>query len=346
MSGTDPAGSDLGAVTVVIRAAGERTEAACRAAILAQGVDAAQLVTIREAPFSRAMRAGYQAGVDAGRPWTLTIDADVLLRPGAVAALLAQAARQPARVFEIQGFVLDKLFVTLREAGNHLFRTALLPQLIDCIPEEGTSLRPESTAMRPESTAMQRMAARGYDWVNVPYVVGLHDFEQSNQDIFRKSFTHAQKHLHLLPELLPKLRRRVAGDGDFAVMIEGLAEGLRAESEVRIDIRHRPFAERFAALAIPEKPPLPEGDPPPGAVEQILRDWAAAPDLTVRALPVSGPQAIALDGSRRFTALGRAQALVARKRAEIGMARTLMLAAAEGAERIGAGLRRISEKRG
>ena len=339
MTGTGPANSDLGAVTVVIRAAGERTEAACRAAILAQGVDAAQLVTIREAPFSRAMRAGYQAGVDAGRPWTLTIDADVLLRPGAVAALLAQAARQPTRVFEIQGFVLDKLFITLREAGNHLFRTALLPLLVDCIPEEGTSLRPESAAMR-------QMAARGYSWANVPYVVGLHDFEQSNRDIFRKSFTHAQKHLYLLPELFPKLKCRAAGDGDFAVMIEGLAEGLRAESEVRIDIRHRPFVERFAALSIPEKPPLPEGGLPLEAVERILHDWAAAPDLTVRGLPVSGPQAIALDGSRRFTALGRAQALVARKRAEIGTARTLALIAAEGVERIGARLRRMSERRG
>ncbi|NRD89509.1 hypothetical protein C8024_08730 [Sphingopyxis sp. BSNA05] len=238
--------SDLNAVTMIIRTVGERTQAACRESIRAQGVDDAQIITVREAPFSKAMRVGFEAGIAAGREWTFCIDADVIMRPGSIAAMMRQAMQQPPEVFELQGVVLDKLFVTLREAGNHLFRTSLLPEMIELIPEEGQSLR-------PETTAMEGMKARGYPWTRVPYVVGLHDFGQNNRDIFRKCYTHAQKHSHLLNELLPKMRERAAADHDFAVAIAGLAEGLKATGAVRIDIAHRPFAERFEAQGIEEK---------------------------------------------------------------------------------------------
>jgi len=315
----------LESITIIIRSVGERTEAACRAAILRHGIDPSQVILVREAPFSRAMRVGYQAGVDAGRPWTFCIDADVILRPGAIAAMLSHAQRQKPNVFEIQGFVLDKLFISLREAGNHLFRTASLPELIACIPEEGS-------ALRPESTAMQGMVRKGHRWVNVPYVVGLHDFEQSNQDIFRKSFTHAQKHLYLMPDLFPKFRDRAAGDADFSVMIEGIAEGLRAADPVRIDIRHRPFEQRFEALGIEEKQSLDLDALGPDNVEHLLRQWARASDLTVRALPVSGIEAVELDGSAVFGRAGRLQAILRRKRNEVGLGRLLPLMAAQGLE--------------
>lgn len=312
-----------GNVTVVIRSAGERTEAACRAAILQQGVEPSQVVVVREAPFSQAMRVGYQAGVDAGRPWTFCIDADVILRPGAIAAMLSHAQRQRSDVFEIQGFVLDKLFISLREAGNHLFRTGLLPELIASIPEEGRDLR-------PESYAMQQMVKKGYRWANVPYVVGLHDFEQSNRDIFRKSFTHAQKHLRLMPALFPKFRDRAAEDPDFSIMIEGIAEGLRAREAVRIDIRHQPFDRRFDALGIREKDPLGADELTPDHVEKLLRQWAKAPDLTVRALPVSGPEAVELDGRTTYGSVSRLRAIWRRKRGEVGFGKLLLLTLAQG----------------
>lgn len=322
-------------LTIIIRSVGERTEAACRAAILRQGIDPSQVILVREAPFSRAMRVGYQAGVDAGRPWTFCIDADVILRPGAIAAMLSHAQRQKPNVFEIQGFVLDKLFISLREAGNHLFRTASLPELIACIPEEGS-------ALRPEANAMQRMVKRGYRWANVPYVVGLHDFEQSNRDIFRKSFTHAQKHLHLIPSLLPKLRSRAAEDPDFCVMIDGIAEGLRAIDMVRIDIHHRPFDQRFTELGIQEKEALAADELSSEHVECLLRQWASEPDLTVRALPVSGIEAVELDGHSVFGRLGRFRALWRRKKSEVGLGRLFPLAAAQGLEELARRLRSLT----
>ena len=290
--------SNLNAVTMIIRTVGERTEEACRASIRAQGVDDAQIVTVREAPFSKAMR----VGIAAGRDWTFCIDADVIMRPGSIEAMMKQAVLQPANIFELQGLVLDKLFVTLREAGNHLFRTSLLPQMIELIPEEGLSLR-------PETTAMEAMRSRGYPWARVPYVVGLHDFGQSNRDIFRKCYIHAQKHSYLLNDLLPKMRIRAASDHDFTVAIAGLAEGLKTTGTVRIDIAHRPFAERFEALEIEEKVPCGTGEFTPEMVENILQEYGSADDLTVRYLPFSGAEAIALDGTTVLTRSLRWRAL-------------------------------------
>ncbi|ASK89180.1 hypothetical protein [Sphingorhabdus sp. SMR4y] len=318
----------LDAVTMIIRTVGERTEEACRASIRAQGVDDAQIVTVREAPFSKAMRVSFEAGIAAGREWTFCIDADVVMRPGSIKAMLQQALQQPPEVFELQGVVLDKLFVTLREAGNHLFRTSLLPQMIELIPEEGLSLR-------PETTAMEGMKARGYPWAQVPYVVGLHDFGQSNRDIFRKCYTHAQKHVHLLGDILPKMRRRAATDHDFAVAIAGLAEGLKATTEVRIDIEHRPFTERFEAQGIEEKAPCTMDEFTPDRVERILLDYATADDLTIRYLPFSGPEAIALDGTTRLTPLSRWRALWRRREQHHGTGGAILYSMGRGIEQLG-----------
>lgn len=320
--------SNLNAVTMIIRTVGERTEEACRASIRAQGVDDAQIVTVREAPFSKAMRVGFEAGIAAGRDWTFCVDADVIMRPGSIEAMMKQAVLQPANIFELQGLVLDKLFVTLREAGNHLFRTSLLPQMIELIPEEGLSLR-------PETTAMEGMRSRGYPWARVPYVVGLHDFGQSNRDIFRKCYTHAQKHSHLLNELLPKMRARAATDQDFAVAIAGLAEGLKATSAVRIDIAHRPFAERFEAQGIEEKLPCGADEFTPEAVEKILQGYGSADDLTVRFLPFSGTEAIALDGTTRLTKPLRWRALWRRKQQRHGTGGAVLHTMGHGIEQVG-----------
>jgi len=325
--------SDFGAVTMIIRTAGERTENACRASIRAQGVNDAQIITVREVPFSTAMRVGFEAGIAAGREWTFCIDADVIMRPGSIKAMLQQSMQQPASIFEVQGLVLDKLFVSLREAGNHLYRTSLLPQMIELIPEEGTSLR-------PESTAMASMKARGYNWARVPYVAGLHDFGQSNRDIFRKCYTHAQKHAYLLNDLLPKMRARAATDRDFAVAIAGLAEGLKATSAVRIDVAHRPFAERFEAQDIEEKLPCATDDFTPEMVEKILQDYGRADDLTVRFLPFSGAEAIALDGTTRLTQAVRWRALWHRKQRCHGTGGAVLHTMGHGIEQVGLWLKK------
>lgn len=318
---------DVDSVTFVIRSVGERTEGQCRATILSQGIPAHNVVTIHEAPFAQAMRVGFEIGIDAGRPWTFCVDADVILREGAIATMLDFAARQPANVFEVQGFVLDKLMFSLRMAGNHLFRTSHLDRMIACIPEKDV--------FRPETEAMRQMVREGLRWRPVPYVAGLHDFGQFNRDIFRKCFTHSQKHLHLLPKIVSGMRRRATEDPDFRVALLGIAEGLRAESDVTIDVRHKPFRERFEALQIPEKPEMEPGALGLAYVEQTLQEWAQEDDLGVRGLPMSAGEAIALDGRRELGRLAKLRAIMARRGPEIGPARFIPFAVGTGLELLG-----------
>lgn len=302
----------IDSLTVVVRSARERTEQACFQSILEQGVPRDQVSVIHERPFVEAMRKGYQLGVDSGRPWTLCIDADVIMRSGSIAALLRQASRQQETVFELQGLVLDKLTFSLREAGNHLFRTALLPELLSRIPSGDGGLRPESTAMRAMTDA-------GYQWQKVNYVVGLHDFEQSCFDIFRKCFTHGQKHVHLLPELIPKLRRNLAQDEDFSMALQGIGAGVASRSATQIDVAFQPMVDGFKALGVEEKPPMDLEGNLGKFVEKTLEKWATSPDLQIRILPVTGPEAIRLDGSQTFRGLDRWWALFQRSRKSLGV---------------------------
>ncbi|MEM1410607.1 MAG: hypothetical protein AAGG79_07690 [Pseudomonadota bacterium] len=314
-------------VTFVIRSVGERTEGRCRDAILAQGVPSENVVTVRQTPFLEAMRVAYQSGIEAGRLWTYCIDADVILRPAAVSTVLNFAARQKANVFEVQAFVLDKLMISLRMAGNHLFRTAHLRRMIAAIPQ--------TDVLRPETEAMKSLVRQGMVWRAVPYVAGLHDFGQANRDIFRKSFTHSHKHLHLLPQMIAGLRRRAGEDADFGVALQGIAEGFRAERDVTIDARHAPFHERFRALAIPEKPAIGAAELAPGSVDKILRRWGLEDDVCVRGLPISAADAVALDGDSQFNGLGRLRAILAQRGSEIGPARIVPFALGTGLEMLG-----------
>lgn len=241
------------AVTVVLRAAGERTVKACRT-ILAQQVPDANITTICETPFARAVQRTFEIGVDAGRPWTLAIDADVMLRHDAVATLLAWGNSAADHVFEVQGTVLDKLMGGPRAAGNHLFRTALLPAALAYI---GTDAAAES--LRPETFVMRRMAEAGHPWVQHEGVLGLHDYEQAYRDIYRTAFVHAHKHNRQLPYLLALWERLAPADADYRVALWGARDGEKYQDDVRIDARqfsHALVENRLRDAGLREKDAL------------------------------------------------------------------------------------------
>ena len=118
-------------VFVVIRGAGERTEAAARAMACAE-VGAGAVATVREVPFAAAhCAAASRLGAEAGRRWTLCLDADVLLRPGAIAeARCRRRGGAGEAAFGVTGTVADKLLGHVRAAGQHLYRTALLHEAL------------------------------------------------------------------------------------------------------------------------------------------------------------------------------------------------------------------------
>ncbi len=251
--------------TIVLRSAGERTAELSRALLEAE-VGPDQVVVIREVPFSRAVQRTLEIGVQCGRRWTIATDADVLVGPGSIARLVATANRAPDELFALEGRILDKLFGGPRSGGFHLYRTSLLPQAIEFC-------NPSQPVHRPEFEVIMRMCQQGFVQQREKYVLGVHDFEQSYRDLFRKGFVHAQKHADETTILEPFWTRAARGDADFEAVLLGMKEGRLAGGIATTDVRE--FGDAIDAIlrraGLAEKTPLSGTDLPPGALGSMMR---------------------------------------------------------------------------
>jgi hypothetical protein len=217
--------------------------------ILEQGVDEEDLFIVREVPFSRSMKKSFEIGLKRDKKWTFCVDADVLLRKGSIKKMVQFAENQKKNVCEIQGLVLDKFFSGPREAGNHLYRTSMLDKVIDRIPTEGEDIR-------PETHALNRMAADGYPWEKVPYLVGIHDDEQYNFDIYRKSFVQAVKHLNYADLIVNHWKNNLENDYDFRVALTAFSDGIKNTDTVYINSEQNLYRELFNQAGFQEKDEL------------------------------------------------------------------------------------------
>jgi|GEM_PF-2734839 len=180
-------------VTVVIRAVGERTLDACYH-IVTQQVPPAQVETIREVPFSRAVQRTFEIGLTHNRPFTLAVDADMLLLPNAIDDIITHMKSHSKSIFVLRGPIIDKLMLFKRIGGPHLYQTDLL--------EKALSFAEDAKAqMRPETYVGTQMQSLGHESAFVEQSFALHDFEQHYTDIFRKSIVHAHKHRRTLTYL-------------------------------------------------------------------------------------------------------------------------------------------------
>ena len=261
-------GASLDQVTLIVRHCGERTTEAC--AQLLQALAPGQRVhRVTGRPFHETLRQSLELGLAEGRPWTLCIDADVLVLPG-LADFLASTDSFPAGFFEAQALVLDKLMPVRRPAGNHLYRTELLGKALPMIPLRGS--------LRPESDMIRAMAAAGFRDHQTRHLVGLHDFEQDYADVYAKASLHAHKHRFLVPLLRPVWQSLARSDDDFRVALAAL-DGARDRSEaptVSRDFAAERVADALALLKLGPKAPL--GTIEPGAVKNLLLAAGAAQD--------------------------------------------------------------------
>ncbi len=210
---------------VIVRSIGERTDSAC-IKLLETEIGNDNVFVVNENPFSVALRKSYEIGMREGRKWTAVIDADILLRSGALQELLTRAESFPGSVFTIQSEMLDKFFGGTRVGGIKLYRTKLLPKAIRFIPDVN---------VRPETYVIRQMHAIGY-YVDITDIVcGLHDFEQYYSDIFRKGFTHGIKHGSLAHILVPYWQRSNREDRDFAVLLAGFLVGQKHAEKLLLD---------------------------------------------------------------------------------------------------------------
>lgn len=253
-------------VTVIIRSAHERTESLCRKLIIEQGVPENQVHVVREIPFSKAMKRSFEIGLQENRKWTYCIDADVLMRPGSIKTMTESAEKEKSNVCEIQGFVIDKFFGGPRQAGNHLYRTSLLTEVIRCIPEEGTDIR-------PERYTLNEMRKAGYPWKKVHYVIGLHDHEQYHFDIYRKSFVHGKKHTEQAGLFIDLWREGSNTDYDFVVALRGLGDTLINRKDAFINIKQPLYQELYDLTGFQEKNDLDSNQYSLNEIENIINTW-------------------------------------------------------------------------
>ncbi len=229
--------------TVVIRSIGERTEQTCLA-LLQQQIPKNNIYLVNKTPFYKALKASYETGIKAGRPWTMVIDSDVLIRPGLISDLQECANYALKSVFVIQTEMLDKFFGGVRVGGVKLYRTELLSDALKLIPE---------TEVRPEAHVIKKMHKQGC-YVDITNIVcGMHDFEQSYADIFRKGFAHGIKHAVLAGVIMPYWQRSQKVDKDFEVLIAGYDIGSQHKGELKLDrdevlIEYKRFAAKTRLL--------------------------------------------------------------------------------------------------
>ncbi|MEX1257190.1 MAG: hypothetical protein WEG36_06200 [Gemmatimonadota bacterium] len=182
----------------------------------------------------------------------VTVDADILVRPGGLRDLVEEATRMPDSFVQVEGLVLDKLAGTFRYAGNRVYRTNLLPRVAEALALPGTEIR-------PESMALARLAEVGHPSKTSHVVFGVHDHEQYLRDIYRKSFVQGRKFPLWLTEKLPAWRAAAENDPDFAVCMRGYLDGFAGDGRTRIDaLLHAERAARaLEDLELVEKGPLP-----------------------------------------------------------------------------------------
>lgn len=255
-------GADL---AIIIRESGERTADFCRER-LALETGGGPIISVGGGSFPDTLRRSLVAGIDSGCRWTLCVDADVVPSPGVVASLVARAEALDRPVFELQAMVLDRLFGVRRPAGNHLYRTALLPQALEHLPAD-------ETVLRPESAMILAMAVQGHSWWQDDMVFGLHDFGQWSRDIARKVYVQAAKFQRFLPFLQKRFTAgAAAGEVDFIVA--------RAALEIAATSTVRPVldAARLADLStdILVRAGIVEGPGLSAAAAASLLDQAAA----------------------------------------------------------------------
>jgi len=232
--------------SVVQRHADERTRDAGWATISREFPDADR-AQVAAGDFPATLRRCYETAVAVGNPWTVTVDGDVLLLPGAGDALRGLARRMPRRAGHADVLVHDLVTGEVRSAGVRLYRTTAMVAALD---------RGDWTSReRPETHLLASLHDIG-TW-SPSVLVGLHDHEQYLHDLFRTAFVMARKK----PGRIAELRARWMGhrdDPDFRALVAGADAAARTEMPTSFSSEeYRALSGAFLADAgLLEKPPL------------------------------------------------------------------------------------------
>lgn len=238
--------SPFASFAVVQRHAHERTQGA-GLELAAREFPGAAIATVAAGDFPATLRACFETAVELDRPWTVTLDGDVLLLPGSGAAIRALATRTPQVVGHLDLLVQDRVTGEARNAGVRLYRTSTMRTALAEGDWTGT--------LRPETHLLESLGSiRGR---TVALLVGVHDHEQYLRDLFRTAFVMVRKKAHQR-ERLVRLWEERAGSTDAAALLAGAQAAARSDVPFAIDASTtRALSDAFLSTAgLEEKGPL------------------------------------------------------------------------------------------
>ena len=246
-------------LAIVQRHAGERTQAV-GLDLAARELPGATTVAVAAGDFPATLRACFETAVDLDRPWTLTIDGDVLLLPGAGAAVRHLADRLPDRAGHLDLLVQDRVTGEARNAGVRLYRTSTMRTALEHGDWTGT-FRPETHLLASLPDIEGRSPA---------VLVGLHDHEQYLRDLFRTALVMVRKKAGQQERLVRLWEERADGPDDLA-LLAGAAAARREDVPFAIDAAAvRALSDAFLAESgLKEKAPL-TATPDPAQLEAAI----------------------------------------------------------------------------
>ena len=232
--------------SIVIREQNERTKSLCECLVKKQ--TDYPIYTIHEKPFSKALKKGFEKGIECGSEWTICIDADILIGKETLHIISNLLHNIDTKVFRINPFGLHKFHGFAFPCAIHIYRTSLLTKALTLIPDSSESKRPESTVLR-------EMNKLGYNYRCFPQTLALHECRLGYSDIYRRMVLRASKASTNEIQFLLNRCIKEKNDPDFQVAHLGLKRGLNNPiSEHSIDtISSNEISNALKCLNLHEK---------------------------------------------------------------------------------------------
>lgn len=238
---------------VVIRSSKERTEKLCRE-IVESEASGEDVIVLQESPFKKTLEECYAVAIQQNTKWLITVDADMLLAPGALQILLQQAENMPDSYVQLQGKILDKITGDVRKAGPRIYRVKYLPKALQISQQSDDHIRPEDHVIR-------NMGKLGHPSRYISQITCVHDYEQYYSDLYRKAFVHAKKHREFMVKIIDRCVKKMENDPDFRVILKATWDGLTEKGKVSIDSRlyKDKASQALKELNMSEKNSIPSG---------------------------------------------------------------------------------------
>ncbi|MGA8262216.1 MAG: hypothetical protein WB783_18580 [Arenicellales bacterium] len=209
---------------------------------------------IRENTHYAAVEKTYEIGLDNGRDWTFSVDADVILEPRMVERVLDDLFSSSEDVRVAHPGVIDKLYRLKRWAGIQIYRTDSLEELRGIF-----KLKKQQRQLKIEGACISELRGRGRKVAFMKRVVGLHDYYQYYRDLYRKFYLNAIRNQEMNRQAMRLWSYWCRFDDDYRVALAAMEKALEESRDLTNsvnDFSREEINETLDRLNLKEKPEM------------------------------------------------------------------------------------------